>query len=475
MTRRRIYVGTRKLLAGLFGAVLVFSACSAAASPTPTVGGATPGPTATTAAAPIELTLIEYQQLRIDALKKVLPDFEAQMAAAGKNVKVKLIENVSNDQEFLTKITLDYSTGAAADVMEYGASAVPDFAAANYLLDLTARLNAWPDWQQHFFKVIRDRTVDTNGKIWWVPNGASYMMLFYRKDVLVANGISTEQPKTWAELITRMKDLQAKLGDCKGGDGSCAIMYPAGTAWGGGSFGEGWIHVFLGTGGKLFDDATGKWIVRSKALTDSFGFYQQMVANKLFPYKPLLNANPWEPTKYVAFPAGKLAVTTQGSWGWIYDWGATGAKPIPDIFNAVSTWQFPTEDGSPPFVWASENHTWTITAKTKHPDEAFALVQFLTSGKAAATMAAAVGDVAARDDLATVAPYSDFPILVQGQEYLKTGKSILFPLGIGKIQDAVAKATEDVISGSMDAAAAAEEFATMVTASLGADKVENAP
>jgi multiple sugar transport system substrate-binding protein len=468
-------VGTRKLLAALLGAVMIVSACAGTASPTPTAGGATPGPTATTAAEPIELTLIEYQQLRIDALKKVLPDFEAQMAAEGKNVKVKLIENVSNDQEFLTKITLDYSTGAAADVMEYGASAVPDFAVANYLLDLTDRLNAWPDWQQHFFKVIRDRTVDANGKIWWVPNGASYMMLFYRKDVLEANGISTEQPKTWAELITRMKDLQAKLGDCKGGDGKCAIMYPAGTAWGGGSFGEGWVHAFLGTGGKLYNDATGKWIVRSKALTDTFGFYQQMVANKLFPYKPLLNPNPWEPTKYVAFPAGNLAVTTQGSWGWIYDWGATGAKPIPDIFNVVGTWQFPTEDGSPPFVWASENHAWTVTAKTKHPDEAFALVQFLTSGKAAATMAAAIGDVAARDDLATVAPYSDFPILVQGQEYLKTGKSIVFALGIGKIQDAVAKATEDVISGSMDAAAAAEEFATMVTESLGADKVENAP
>ena len=252
-------------------------------------------------------------------------------------------------------------------------------------------------------------------------------------------------------------------------------MYPAGTAWGGGSFDEGWVHVFLGTGGKLYDDTTGKWIVRSKQLTDSFGFYKQMVDNKMFPTKPLLNPNPWEPTKYKAFTEGRLAVTTQGSWGWVYDWGPTGAKPIPDLMNAVSTWEFPTEDGSPPFVWAAESHTWTVTAKTKHPDEAFALVQFLTTGKAAATYAAAVGDLAARDDLATVAPYSDLPILVKGLDYLKTGKSFVYPIGIAKIQEAIAKATEDVINGKMDAAAAAEEFAKIATDGLGADKVENAP
>lgn len=419
--------------------------------------------------------MMEHQQPRIDALKKVLPDFEAQMAAAGKNVKVKLIENVSNDQEFQTKITLDYSTGAAVDVTSYPGSWVPDFAAAGYLLDLTDRLKAWPDWEQHFFKVLRDRTMSADGKIWWMPNGAVYESLWYRKDVLEANGISTDQPKTWDELIDRMKQLQAKLGDCKGGDGKCAIVIPAGTAWGSGTFDEGWIELFLGTGGKLYDDATGKWIVRSKQITETFAIYQRLVDNKLLPYKPLLNPNPWEPLVYKAFHDGDLSVITDGSYAWIFDFGPNGAAPIRDLFSVVSTWQFPTTNGSPPFVYASETWAWTISATAKHPDEAFELLKFLTSGKAAAVEYAAVGSMAVRDDMANIPPYSDYPFLVDGVKALQTGRSLIYPVGITKIQEAVGKATEDVITGAKDAAKAAEEFATIATEGLGADKVENAP
>lgn len=419
---------------------------------------------------------MEHQQLRIDALKQVLPDFEAQMAAAGKNVKVNLVENVSNDQEFQTKITLDYSAGNAADVISYPGSWVPDFAAAGYLLDLTDRLNAWPDWEQHFYKVLRDRTVSEDGKNWWMPNGAFYQALWVRKDVLEANGISTEQPQTWDELINRMTQLQAKLGACNGGDGKCAILFEAGTQWGTGSFDESWIDVFLGTGGKLYDDATGKWIVRSQQLTDAFTFYQRLVDNKLLPYKPLLNPNPWEATQYVMFgQKATLAVVTEGSYGWIFDFGPTGAAPIPDIENKVMIWRFPTNDGTPPFVWATETWAWTISDKTKHPDEAFELLKYLTSGKAAAVLYAAVGSLAVRDDMANVAPYSDFKFLVDGLQDLQTGRSISFPVGISKIQEAVAKATEDVVTGAKDAAGAAEEFATIATEGLGPDKVENAP
>ena len=420
---------------------------------------------------------MEHQQLRIDALKQVLPDFEAQMAAAGKNVKVKLIENVSNDQEFQTKITLDYSTGNAADIISYPGSWVPDFAAAGYLLDLTDRLKAWPDWEQHFWKVLRDRTVSEDGKNWWMPNGAFYQALWVRKDVLDANGVSTEQPKTWDELISRAKQLQAKLGDCNGGDGKCALQLEAGPQWGTGPFDESWVDVFQGTGGQLYDDATGKWIVRSKALTDSFKIYQACADYKLCPWKPLLNPNPWEATQYVMFgQKASLAIMPEGSYGWIFDFGPTGASPISDINNKVLVWRFPTEDGSQPFVWATETWAWTIAAKTKHPDEAFELLKYLTSGKAAAVLYVAVGSLAVRDDMADIPPYSDYKFLVDGlKDFGEAGVSFRFPVGISKVQEAVAKVTLDLVQGTKDANAAAEEFATMVTESLGADKVENAP
>jgi multiple sugar transport system substrate-binding protein len=475
-------VNGKKYTALLIALTLAIAACgSPAATPTrpaqatptlaqatPTPGQATPTPaqaTTTPAAELIELSLLEHQDLRIQALKEVLPDFEAQMAAQGRNVKVNLIEQVMSDQEFQTKLALDYSSQNAADVIEYGAGLTTEFGPAGYLLDLTDRLAAWADWQQHFYPVIRERATNDDGINYYVPSGASVLQLFYRKDVFDANDVSDAQPLSWQELIDRMIELEAKTG-------KPPILFPAGTSWGGGTFEEGFIHVFLGTGGELYNQATGKWVVKSQALTDALGFYEDLVANDLLPVEALLNPNPWEPTKYVAFPAGDLAVTTQGSWGWRYDWGPDGAKPIDNLFDVVKTWEFPTQDGSGTFVYAGEGWAWTIHSQTEHPDEAWELVKFLTTASANATMITAVGDLAARDDISTLPPYSEQTVLVESEKLLPTGRFFKAQTGIDKIYQGIGQATEAILTKSKTAEEAAADFASDMTDLLGADMVE---
>jgi len=446
---------------------LVAGACSSGASPTPnsaaSQGAASAPATASAASAPVTLTLLEHQQLRADVLKKLLPQFEAAMAAQGKNIKVNLVLDILPDAQFQTKLTLDYSAGNAADVTSDVGGVVPGFAAAGYLLDLTSRVTAWPDWQ-HFYQVIRNQTTQADGKIYSLPRGANTMELFYRTDVLQKYGISTAQPTSWADLISRMVALKAKMG-------TPPILYPAGTAWGGGSMDEGFLHVFLGTGGQLYDNATGKWVVKSTALTDAFGFYATLTNDGLLPVQALQNPNPWQPTKYVAFPAGTLAVTTQGTWGWTYDWGPTGSAPIPNLFSKVATWEFPAQSG-PPFVSVPVDWMWMISAKTQHPDEAFALAQWLDTGQALANDIVAVGNASPRDDIQSLAPYSQDQYLIDAEKQLSTGKTFLPQVGYDKIQQAVGQATEDIISGTMTGAQAAAEFTKMATDLLGADKVE---
>jgi multiple sugar transport system substrate-binding protein len=460
--RRSIWVAT------IASALLVVQACGTASSPSPSAPATTSSaaaPSASAAGEPVVLTIVEHQDLRIKALKEVLPDFEAAMAAQGKNVTVKLVEQVMSDQEFQTKLGLDYSAGNASDVIEYAAPWTADFAAAGYLLDLTDRLAAWPDWSGHFYPVIREAATNDDAKNFYIPGGASLMQLFYRDDVLKADGVSTEQPKSWQELIDRMKALRAKMG-------KPPILFPAGTSWGGGTFDEGFIHVFQGSGGKLYDDQTKKWIVKSQALTDSLKFYEQLVANNLLPVDALLNPEPWQPTKYIAFPAGDLAVTTQGSWGWRYDWGPDGAAPIAGLFDKVKTWSFPTEDGSSTFVSAAQAWAWTINAKTKHPDEAFELLKFLTTGKAHATLVTAVGDLSARDDVNDISPYKEQAVLVESGKLLNTGLFFKVHSGIDKIQQGIGQATESLLTKKKTAEQAAADFAASMTDLLGADKVE---
>ena len=410
-------------------------------------------------------------------LAKIIPMCESSLAAAGMNVKVNLTGDVVEDEQFRQNVTILYQGDNPPDVTSYPGAWVPDFATAGYLLDISDKLNAWPDWSAHFYQVLRDRAKQADGKYYSMPRHGTVIEFFYRKDVLDQNGISTAQPNSWQELIDRLTQLHAKTK-------LPAITIPAGKTWGGGTFDEGFIHIFNGTGGTLYDASTSKWVTKSQALTDAFTFYATLQKGGLLPTKALLDPTPWAPTKYDGFTGttadGKAIpvappITTQGSWGWVYDWGPapTGARPIPGIYDGkVDTWAFPSKAPNDNFVWAAEDWMWTISAKSKHPDESFALLKCLNTGQPLAMDVAAVGNLAPRDDIRDISPYKDMPYLIKMEELLTSGRTFKAQVGIDKIQQAVGAATEQILLNKMDGPQAADEFNKQATELLGPDAVE---
>jgi multiple sugar transport system substrate-binding protein len=412
---------------------------------------------------PVTLNLLEYQKIRADAVAALLPKFEAAMAAAGQKIHVNLIRDILPDDQFKTKITQEYTGGNAPDVTDYGATYIPGFAGAGYLLDLTPYLSKWSEWKS-FYPQIIEQIKQPDGKTYSLPHEANTQSLFYRKDVLQRLGISTAQPNSWPELLQRLKDITAKTGQP-------SIVLPAGTAWGEGTFGEGFLNVMLGSGSPLYNTKTNKWVVSSPGLTKTFSAYADLVQNKLLPIQALLNPEPWQPTKYIAFPKGTLPVAAQGTWGWRYDWGPSGATPIPNLFQKVDTWNYPATDGQPYSV-SSVGFEYEVTAKTKHPDAAVRLAQWLSSGSAMAAQLVAVGAAAPRSGLDTVAPYSGQPSLLNTEKQLATSRSFPARPGQDQIAQAVGQATEDILTGKSDGPGAAASFAKSATDLLGSDQVE---
>ena len=465
------------------GLALIIQACSpgtaspSASSAPSAEAPSAPAASASAAAAPVELTLLEHQKPRQEVLAKIIPMCESSLAAAGMNVKVNLTGDVVEDEQFRQNVTILYQGDNPPDVTSYPGAWVPDFATAGYLLDISDKLNAWPDWSAHFYQVLRDRAKQADGKYYSMPRHGTVIEFFYRKDVLDQNGISTAQPNSWQELIDRLTQLHAKTK-------LPAITIPAGKTWGGGTFDEGFIHIFNGTGGTLYDASTSKWVTKSQALTDAFTFYATLQKGGLLPTKALLDPTPWAPTKYDGFTGttadGKAIpvappITTQGSWGWVYDWGPapTGARPIPGIYDGkVDTWAFPSKAPNDNFVWAAEDWMWTISAKSKHPDESFALLKCLNTGQPLAMDVAAVGNLAPRDDIRDISPYKDMPYLIKMEELLTSGRTFKAQVGIDKIQQAVGAATEQILLNKMDGPQAADEFNKQATELLGPDAVE---
>jgi multiple sugar transport system substrate-binding protein len=412
---------------------------------------------------PVTLTMVEYQKVRSDAMAKVLPDFEAAMKKKGKQIKVKLIREELPDDQFKTKITQQYNAGEAPDVADYGAPNVPGFAGAGYLLDLTPYLDKWSDWDS-FYPDIRDQVVQPDGKVYALPHEANTQTLFFRKDVLTKLGVDTSQPATWTDLISRLEQITQKTH-------RPSIVLPAGTAWGAGSFGEGFLNVLLGTESPLYDTHKKKWVVESPGLTETFGIYEQLAKKRLLPTEALLNPEPWQPTKYKDFPAGRLPVAAQGTWGWRYDWGPTGATPIPDLTKKVATWEYPSSHGKP-YAVSGVGFSYAVSAKTKHPDEAVELAKWLSRGKPMSEQLAAVGAVAPRSGIDEIAPYSGEKPLIDAGKTLSSARSFPTRPGQDQISQAIAETTEGILTGKMDAAAAAKAFADSAKELLGPDKVE---
>jgi multiple sugar transport system substrate-binding protein len=411
----------------------------------------------------VELTLLDHQEPRVELLKEMIPQFEKEMKEQGMNVQVEILEGPAPDEEFLSKLTLDFSSQNAPDVTSFPNANTVEFSTSGYLLDLTPYTEEWPDWEEHFYEQLRSEMVQSDGKIYAVPREAQIMQLFYRRDVLEQNGISTEQPRSWQELLDRMEEATQATG-------SPSLLFPAGEAWGGGTFFEGFIHLMLGTGSPLYED--GKWVVRSPGLTATLGYYEDMADAGVMPVDPLLNPEPWVPTKYEAFPQGELVATTCGTWCWIFDWGPEGAAPIDNLFQKVDTWQFPTQSGDETFIWGSTGWVWAASAQTENPDEAWELVKWLADGEFMAHNAVTVGAAAPRDDLRDVAPYSEEQFLIEAEEQLPQGRSFPPPPGTDKMVQAVGEATEAVITGRMSSDEAADLLARRATELLGEDKVK---
>jgi multiple sugar transport system substrate-binding protein len=442
----------------IVGAVLVVGAIVWGVS---AVGGDDSGGNANSAASSgkqVTLTIMEHQPPRVALLKKMLPSFEQSHP----NIKVKLQEGPATDTDFQTKLTLAFNSGNAPDVVALPSSPA-DAAGSGYLLDLTPMVDKWPDWS-HFYSKLRDGEKQPDGKVYTVPREATVQQLFYRKDVFDKAGISTQQPQTWQELIDRLQQAKRAL------DGP-SIVFPAGKAWGGGSFGEGFINLMLGTGSSLYDGSSKKWVVRSPGITRSFGFYVDLTKSGVLDVPPLLNPEPWVATKYQAFSKGKLAVSTGGTWSWFFDWGKKGAGPIPNVFEKLGVWNYPTPDGGT-YVVGGTGWRWAISSKTKHPNEAWELVKWLASPEFIAQNAVTIGAVSPRDDV-HVAPYNKYPVLLDSEKQLPKARAFQTQAGNDQISQAVADVTEQIITGKVTTGdAAADAFAKQATQLLGDDKVE---
>ncbi len=217
------------LIAGATALVAALAACSSSGS------SASSGSTNNSTSGNITVTLLENQQIRAQILEKLIPQFEAAMAAKGQHITVKLVKDIVPDNNYQTLLTEDYNAGTAPDVADFGITWLPDFAAAGYLLNLEPYLKQWSGWSS-FYPSVVSQAQSSDGSMYALVHEASTQQIFYRADILQKDGISTAQPQTWNDLISPARADQGQDRDVAahrpgrhrlGGAGAGHVQRPA--------------------------------------------------------------------------------------------------------------------------------------------------------------------------------------------------------------------------------------------------------
>ncbi|MBV9458099.1 MAG: extracellular solute-binding protein, partial [Bradyrhizobium sp.] len=149
------------------------------------------------------IRIAEHRQARIDALKTVVPDIEKKY-----NVHIEVVEYPAPEKDCLTKLLTELRAGNAPDIFTapHGQD-VADMAAAGYLAPLTAELKAWDGYAQSV-DAAKAMATGKDGQMYVLPAMLNVQQVYYRRDILEKAGISTAQPKTWAELLDRAKEIK---------------------------------------------------------------------------------------------------------------------------------------------------------------------------------------------------------------------------------------------------------------------------
>jgi multiple sugar transport system substrate-binding protein len=401
----------------------------------------------------------------------VIPNFEAQMTAEGKNVSVELVEFGGSDEELKQQYALDLGAGRGYDVFAFDGFWVPEFVTAGLLkpLDQVAGdvVNQWDGWD-HISPGIQ-AILSFQGQRYGVAVGTDVREIFYRTDLFEKAGIAVPwQPTSWADVLDTARTLKAAGVESP-------LQINAGTSMGEATTMQGWFMVLLGAGEHMYDFDQNKWIVSSPAILDALNFYKTVYVDEKLGDARMQLAADGRDQSFAAFAEGKIAMLVEGDFFWR---SAILNQIDADTRNAEVSWaKMPAETPGmgykgQDFVTISGGTGWVINPNTDHPAEAWALLAFMSSQDAQLEFEQINPRINFRDDV----PVANDPVMSAMADALLPVTTVrpLLP-DYPKVSAEAQLMTERVVSGEMSPEEAMQAYDEAVTEIVGEENVIRIP
>jgi multiple sugar transport system substrate-binding protein len=325
-----------------------------------------------------ETLSIAYGSTYVMATAALAPEYYGMIAkdfeALHPNVTVKLIPIPGDPTDINTKLSLLFrSPSTAPTIAQVDSSDVGKYASAGYFLPLNKYV-ATASWWSQFPKVIQGEGT-VSGKVYAVSQGDAVQALAYNKVDFAKAGLPVPwHPTTWQDVINAALTIKKKLPNLT-------------PMWVEGGTGAGSIGAVLGVGNllagssdpTLYDMATGKWVVDSKGLEQTFSFLHTLTVDHLnAPIADLFNANaPGNATAYMKSPGAAIALASS-YWG--TSWTENDAPAWPQSVKDIGITALPTVDGQGSDVATLvQGFDQGVYSGATDPKLAFELLSFMES------------------------------------------------------------------------------------------------
>jgi multiple sugar transport system substrate-binding protein len=400
----------------------------------------------------------------------VIPEFTKQQKAKGVNATVKFDGSGVDDGEYKAKIALDFNTDVGGDVVEIDGIWLGEFAEGGQVKSLDDlvgkdKVDAWDGWPQIPDAV--QKLDEFDGKRYGIPVGTDGRVIFFNKKLFQQVGLPADwQPKSWDDITAAAVSLKQL-------PGVTPIQLNAGTAMTEATAMQGVLPLLVGTGTEIYQD--GKWQGATKEMKEVLNLYQQVYRGNLG--DPVLAQEAKGRDKsFEEFAQNKIGILFESDYFWrsVVD-PTVGVAKMADRDTAVGWAKIPAMNpgagvGGQDYVSMSGGSIRVINPKTKYPQQAWELLQFMNSAKATKARLGDTAQITQRQDVNEEVLKNDPMLGFIAEEVLPITRYRPGLADYPKVSTALQQATADIIAGkSADEAAAAYQDALIKA--VGEDKV----
>ena len=223
----------------------------------------------------------EYDGVTVNVLTRPGPVIAGRLAERGKEFEAatgaKIVVNEVPFAELFQKIQTDWTTGTnSIDVGVFAAGWGVELARAGLLEDLTPYVAKDAKLDENDIAPYFRAFQKIGGKNMMLMVDGDFQMVYYRKDVLEANGL--QPPKTWEDYLSVAKAIHGKdmNGDGQPDYGSCIFKKRnAQSYFAIQTVAAGAVQTQGTSQGFHFDPATMKPIVNNEAWKAAFELYKE--------------------------------------------------------------------------------------------------------------------------------------------------------------------------------------------------------